>query len=158
MKVAIVVYSQTGNTKSVAEKIKSCLITEGHVADYLPISAEKKEKDNPMEKPVFVGLPDLGNYDAFVFGTSVEAFNLCRTMQAYLKQLGQNDKKAVCLTTQGFMKSWLGGNAAQKKMAQLLSEKGYKVAGGANVNWKKEEGRDGRIEEAVSKICELLKE
>ena len=157
MKVALVVYSRSGNTKSVAEKIKERLTSEGHTADYLPVSHEpKKEKDNPMEKIVFIDLPDLSGYDVCVFGSSVEAFNLCRVMQQFLCELEQNAKKAVCLTTQQFMKSWLGGNAAQKKMQKLLCAKGYNVVGGAHVNWKLEEGRNERIEQAVGKVCELI--
>ena len=61
----------------------------------------------------------------FVFGAYTEAFNLSRVMQQFLKKLEPSDKKAVCLTTQGLMKRWLGGNAAQKKMKKLLEEKGY---------------------------------
>jgi len=158
MKVALIVYSQTGHTKSVAEKIRSALITEGHVADYIPVTHQPKENnDNPMEKVVFSDMPDLSDYDFFVFGSYVEAFNLCRVFQQYLKQLDSANKKAACLTTQQFMKSWLGGNAAQKKMKKLLSEKGYDVVGGGHVNWKDEEGRDERIEKAAEKIVSLIK-
>ena len=158
MKVALIIYSLTGHTKSVADKIKSLLVSEGHSADYLQINHEpKQENGNPNEKVVFKDLPDLDAYDTFVFGSYVEAFNLCRVMQQYLQQLNNKSAKAVCLTTQQFMKSFLGGNQAQKKMKKLLTAKEFSVVGGANVGWKFEEGREQRIYEAAQKICNLLK-
>ncbi len=158
MKVALVVYSQTGNTRSVAEKIRNRLISDGHVADYIAVEHEsKKDKDNPMEKVTFKSIPDLSDYDMFVFGAYTEAFNLSRVMQQFLSLVEPSDKSAVCLTTQSFMKSWLGGNAAQKKMKKLLTDKGYSIIGSAHVNWKLEEGRDERIEKAVDTVCALIK-
>ena len=158
MKLALVVYSQTGNTRSVAEKIRSRLIGEGYVADYIAVSHEpKKDGNNPMEKVSFSSMPDLSEYDMVVFGAYTEAFNLSRVMQQFLSQIEESGKDAVCLTTQQFMKSWLGGNAAQKKMKKLLEQKGYNVIGGAHVNWKLEEGRDERINTAVDTVCALVK-
>ena len=157
MKLALIVYSQTGNTRSVAEKIRSRLISDGHVADYIPVEhTPKQDSNNAFEKVVFKGLPDISDYDYFVFGAYTEAFNLSRVMQQFLKQLEPSEKKAVCLTTQGLMKRWLGGNAAQKKMRKLLEEKGYNVIGSAHVNWNAEEGRDDRINTAVNAVCELV--
>ncbi len=158
MKLALIVYSQTGNTRSVAEKIRSRLIGDGHVADYIPVEhTPKQDNNNALEKVVFKSLPDISDYDLFVFGAYTEAFNLSRVMQQFLKQLEPSEKKAVCLTTQGLMKRWLGGNAAQKKMKKLLEEKGYTVIGGAHVNWNTEEGRDDRIKAAVDAVCEFVK-
>lgn len=158
MNVALIVYSLTGHTKSVAEKIKSLLVSDGHSADYIQVNHEpKQDKGNPMEKVVFKDLPDLDAYDTFVFGSYVEAFNLCRVMQQYLQQLKDKSAKAACLTTQQFMKPFFGGNKAQKKMKKLLTEKGFSVVGGANIGWKLEEGRENRIDEAAQKICNLLK-
>lgn len=158
MKVALIVYSLTGHTRSVAEKIRGLLITEGHVADCLQVNHEpKQDKGNPMEKVVLKDLPNLEDYDAFVFGSYVEAFNLCRVMQQYLQQIENKNAKAACLTTQQFMKPFFGGNKAQKKMKKLLTEKGFDVVGGANIGWKLDEGREQRVDEAAEKICNLLK-
>ena len=158
MKLALVVYSQTGHTRSVAERIRSRLISDGHVADCLAVNCEpKKDSNNPAEKVVFTSLPDLSDYDMVVFGAYTEAFSLSRVMQQFLSQIEESGKDAVCLTTQQFMKSWLGGNAAQKKMRKLLEEKGYNVIGSAHVNWKLEDGRDERINTAVDTVCALVK-
>ena len=157
MKIAMLVYSKTGNTKSVADELLKKLMTAGHTVDYFPLEHEPKEKEgNALEKVVFKEIPDLSDYDRYLFGGSVEAFNLVRVLQQYLKEMPSLTGKAVCLTTQQFMKSFLGGNRSQRTMKRLLEAKGLTVVGGANVNWKEEDHRAERIEAAVVSLYELL--
>ena len=89
MKVALVVYSQTGNTRSVAEQIRSRLIGDGHVADYIPIEHEpKKDASNPMEKVVFKSLPDLGGLRPFCVRGIYGSFQSFKSNAAVLKPAG----------------------------------------------------------------------
>jgi flavodoxin len=157
MKIGFVVYSATGNTRSVAQQLKVKLEKKGHTAEYLEVKplCDPKESTGPIE---FSKMHDLSEYDFLVFGSFIEAFNLNRCMAAYLKNMGDiTGKKAIMLTTQQFPKKWLGGNQALKKMKKLLEEKGAEVLGGEDVNWtSKEEGRQERIDFAVTSLCGLV--
>ncbi len=157
MKIAIVIYSQTGNTLSVAQKAMSALIEKGHSVDMLKITPKSKIKnDAPISPDLFEPLPDISGYDAYVFASYVEAFSLNRVMKFYLSTLDKVNGSAATLTTQQFMKPWLGGNRTQKQFKTALSSKGAKVIGCAHVHWKVEQGRDARIQNAVDEICSLF--
>jgi flavodoxin len=157
MKIAMIVHSNTGNTQSVAKLIEAELKSSGHAVDYHKIEHEpKKDSKNAMEKPVFINKPVLDGYDFYIFASHTEAFSLAKVMEYYLKELGQLSGKAVTLSTQHFMHSFLGGNAAQKKMKKLLERKGLNVIGSAHVNWKEASKRDNRIKIAVDDIIKLV--
>lgn len=157
MKIGIVVYSQTGNTESVAKKVEEGLKAKGHEVDYLKVELHQKvEGSDPVTDANFKSMPEIGGYDAYVFGSFVEAFSLNRAMKYYLGQLGGVNAPAACLTTQGLMAPWMGANRAQKQMKQILIGKGAKILGGANVVWFKENVREERIQKAVDVICELF--
>ncbi len=156
MKIALVIYSATGNTRKVANQLKSELETKGNTVEYLeiePLSNPKEAVNINFDK-----LFDLSCYDMLIFGSFVEAFTLNRCMSAYLKMMPTIEgKKAVMLTTQQLPKKWMGGNQALKKMKTLLQEKGAQVLGGEDINWKRDDdGRQERIDYAIRKITDMI--
>ncbi len=156
MKTAFVIYSKTGNTKKVALQLKKTIEKENAQVDWfdiVPIGDEREPSKIRFEK-----IHDLSGYDAVVFGSFVEAFNLNSRMIAYLKQIDKCEgKKAIMLTTQQLPKKWMGGNQALKKMKTLLEAKGYCVVAGEDVNWKsKDEGRQDRIDLSVEKLTKHI--
>ena len=155
MKVGIVVYSQTGNTLSVATKLKEKLAAAGHsvALEQVKLVAERK----PGSREFQLGpLPDVTPYDVLVFGAAVEAFSLSPVMTKCLGQIGSLEKKnVICLITQAFPFAWLGGSRAARQMRTLCEAKGAAVRGSAVVNWMGA-GLDRRIANGVDKLSKLL--
>jgi len=123
MKIGIIVYSQTGNTLSVAEKLK----------EKLAIVGGRKSGDRTFQLET---RPDVAQYDALVFGAAVEAFSLSPVLATYLRGISSLDSKRVaCLVTQFFPYPWMGGIRAIRQMRELCESKGATVCGTAVVNW-----------------------
>ena len=135
MNIGIIVYSQTGNTYSVAEKLKEKFSTSGH-----SVAIEKVVPSGDahpgMKNVRFDSLPVVEKYDALVFGAPVQAFSLSVVMSAYLKQLSSlSGKKTVCFVTKALPFYWTGGNNAINKMKSICELKGAKVIGTGVVHW-----------------------
>ena len=108
MKVGIIVYSKTGNTLAVAERISSQLEADGIAASIERFSAETLPQSN---KPVrLTAVPNPNKFDAVIFGAPVQAFSLDPAMALYFEQINSiNPKNVFCFVTQHFKKPWLGG-------------------------------------------------
>jgi len=155
MNIGIIVYSQTGNTLFVAEKLKERLSAAGHTAslEKVTVAGGRKQGDKSFQLET---LPDAGPYDALVFGSAVEAFSLSPVLTAYLKQIGSlQGKKVACLVTQFFPYPWMGGNRAIRQMRKLCQSKGATVCGSGVVNWAKFR-RDKTTAKAVNRLSKAF--
>jgi flavodoxin len=154
MNIGMIVYSQTGNTHSVALKLQEKLAAAGHA-----VTLERVEVIGEVQpgKPVqFKTLPDAAEYDALVFGSPVQAFSLCQAMVDYLKQVASlQGKKVAFLVTEAFPYPWLGGNRAVRQMKRLCEAKGAAVCGSGIVNWMKKR-REQQIVEVVDRLSGLF--
>jgi hypothetical protein len=155
MNVGIIVYSCTGNTRSVALKLKEALLAAGHqtTLDEVRLAEERKQGSRSF---ALGPLPKIDGFDVLVFGAPVEAFSLSPVMSGFLGKVPSLDRRRVaCLVTQGFPYSWLGGNRALRQMRKLCEAKGATVVGGEVVNWMGS-GLDGRIARAVENLSVLV--
>ncbi|MBE0600484.1 MAG: flavodoxin family protein, partial [Firmicutes bacterium] len=85
MKIGMIVYSETGNTLAVAQRVAETLTAAGHTTEIRQVAIEKGEKaDSPVK---LKDVPSADGFDLLIFGTPVQAFSLCRGMTLYLKQL-----------------------------------------------------------------------
>jgi len=137
MNIGLVVYSWSGNTLSVAEKLKAALIKAGHTAtlEQVTLVGERKQGDRSFE---IDHAPDPSTYDAVIFGSAVEAFSLSPVLSAYLKRLSSLEgKKVGCLVSQQFPYAWMGGNRAIRQMKTLCKAKGGSIIGSGVVHWAK---------------------
>lgn len=154
MNIGIIVYSQTGNTYSVAKKLEEKLAAAGHT-----VTLERIEVVGdvaPGQSVQFKTLPDATKYDALVFGSPVQAFSLCQAMVGYLKQVAPlQGKQVALLVTQAFPYPWLGGNRAVRQMTRLCNAKGATVCGSGIVNWMKKR-REQQIVEVVDQLSSLF--
>lgn len=135
MNIGIIVYSQTGNTLSVAKKLEEKLSLAGHTAtlEQVKLVSERNRGDRDFQLET---LPDARPYDALVFGSAVEGFSLSPILTTYLKQIESlQGKKVACLVTQLFPYPWMGGNRAIRQMERLCTSKGATVCGSGIVNW-----------------------
>ncbi|RDU22526.1 flavodoxin family protein [Anaerosacchariphilus polymeriproducens] len=155
MKVGIIVYSKTGNTLSVAERLKEKLIKKG-----CSVNLEQIEtvNENPSESKNFElkNIPNIKDYDILFFGAPVWAFSLSGVMNAYLSQIPSlMGKKAGVFVTQHFPYSWMGGNHSVKKMKTTCQQKGAVIVDTGVINWSHKKREDQIIEliNNFSNVC-----
>jgi len=155
MNVGIIIYSQTGNTLSVAERLRDKLVSAGHQAHIAPIELQGESAAGPPAVEL-ASVPDPGAYDVVVLASYVEAFSLCRAMQQALSEMGSlQGKRVMGLVTQAFPYRWMGGNRALKQMAKAARAKGGEIEASAVVNWMNKK-REQQIVEAVESLSGAL--
>jgi flavodoxin len=151
MNIGVIVYSWSGNTLSVAEKLKDTLAAGGHAVTLEQISLAEERKQGAREFSI-AGAPDPGAYDAVIFGAAVEAFSLSPVLSEYLKGLSTLEgKKVGCLVSQQFPYPWMGGSRAIRQMRKLCEAKGGSVEKTAVVNWAKSK-REGTTAAAIEAL------
>ena len=155
MNIGLVVYSWSGHTLSVAERLKGEFDDNGHTATVVPVKLVGERKQGAREFG-FDTLPDIGRFDGLVFGAAVEAFSLSPVLKTYLKKVESLEgKKVACLVTQQLPYAWLGGNRAIRQMKTLCEAKGATILGSAVVNWAKSR-RDATTAAAVARLSGLF--
>ena len=155
MKISIILYSKTGNTYSVAQKLQEKLIAKGHSVDLERLKAVGELR--PGGKNIqFESIPDIEQYEAMVFGSPVQAFSLSAAMSKYLSQITSlKDKKVALLVTQQFPYPWMGGNHTIGQMEKICESKGATVFGSGIVNWSIS-NREQKIVEVVDRLSGLF--
>lgn len=154
MNIGIIVFSRTGNTLAVAEKIRVACAAKGHNAAIEQILVENKDdRSGKPQKITFA--PDPARYDRVYLGAAVEAFSLSAVMKAYLDGLSAFDGKAAgVFVTQHFSKPWLGGNRAIRQLRALCRSKGLNVQADGIVNWSNK-ARDAQITAVADRFAAL---
>ncbi len=151
MKVGIIVYSNTGNTLSVAERLEKSLSSKGHSVEIKRIETESAET-NPRSPVRLRTAPDVTPYGTVIFASPVQAFSLAAPMKLYLSQIGDlSGKKMHCFVTQAFKKAWLGGNHAISQISSACKAKGGSMISTGIVNWSSDQ-REQQIEEIVASL------
>ncbi len=154
MKIGIIVHSHTGNTLSVAERIRSELVEKGYDVELKRVSAENE--DPKAKGPLQLqSAPDAKEFEVLLFGAPVWAFSLSTVMKAYLTQLPSlKGKKVGCFVTHMLPFEWMGGNSAMKQFKELCRKKGAEVFAEAIVNWssKSRENDIAKATETLGKI------
>lgn len=155
MHIGIIVYSKTGNTYSVASKLKEKLVKLGNEVELerLKVIGEDKpgKKDVTLEK-----IPETGKYDTIIFASPVHAFSLSAFMAACLKHVNSLKGKNVgCLMTQYFPFPFLGGNRAMRQIINICENKGASIFSTGIVNWSRPD-RDKQISKIVESIAKQI--
>lgn len=136
MNIGIIVWSATGNTRSVAESFAEALRGNRHTVTLELISIDAPDPAKRPESWNLTKTPETEPYDAIVFGAPVEAFSLSGVMSRYLSDIDDLSKKPVfCYVTQFFPKPWMGGTNAVRQLARLVETHGGKPCGTAVINW-----------------------
>ena len=154
MKVGIIVHSHTGNTLSVAEKLKDAIVAKGHSVQIEQVSAFN-DNPAPNEAVKLKDIPDTSSYDVLLFGAPVRAFSLSAVMKAYLAQLASLDgKKVGCFITEQLPFAWMGGRQAMGQMKSACKAKGAAPIQSGIVNWssKKREEKISNVLTSLSSI------
>jgi len=148
MKIGIILYSYSGNTLLVGERLKEALLNKGHEVYLERIKA--LDEDPQSGKPIqLTEIPDTSQYDEIILGAPVRAFSLNPIMKAYLGMLHDlKGKEVICFVTQYFPKAWMGGNNAIKQIKRMVQDKNGNITDSGVINWsnkKKEEQIDKMV-------------
>jgi flavodoxin len=155
MKIGIIVYSQTGNTYSVAQKLKERLSAAKHSVGLERLKLVGEFKPG-LKEYRFEALPDTAKYDALVLGSPVLGFSLSPVMKSYLAQRAAfKNTKVAFLVTEFFPFPWMGGNQAVGTMRRICESKGASVCGSGIVNWSSKR-RNQQITEVVDRLSGLF--
>jgi NAD(P)H dehydrogenase (quinone) len=151
MNIGIIVHSQTGNTMTVSEKLRSALREKGHKVTIEKLAVIGNYEQS-YESIHFESFPNLEKYDAIIFASLVQAFALSPFMKKYLTQIDSLKGKSVsCFVTEYFPYRWMGGNNAVNKMVEICTSKHATILTTAIINWSNKK-RDHQIEELVSQF------
>lgn len=153
MKIGIIVHSYTGNTFSVAEKIREELLRAGHSADIERIKMIGGE--NPTNKEFEIeNPPEARNYEALIFGAPVRGFSISPVIAVYLRRLNSlKGKKVAIFVTKKLSSDWTGGKKAIALMRDICESKGAIVAGTGAVTWK---NKDCETDALAESFCGLF--
>jgi flavodoxin len=151
MSIGIIVYSQTGNTYSVATTLYNHLLQGGYKVELKRIETSRDMKKSPSIFE-FTTKPNVEKYDTIVFASYVEAFSLCPVMKKYLEDIKSlKNKKVAYFVTEMFPYSWMGGNHAVSKMKEICNSKDAISLSSSVVNWKNK-----HREELIKKVIENI--
>ena len=114
MKIAIIVYSETGHTLSVALQLKERL-------DALDVNILELTTDSTRSRHL-TNCPPLEGYDRILFGFPVQGFSLPIPVKDYLMKVNFPVGKEVgVFTTQYFNHDWLGGNSSHRQFWKMIT-------------------------------------
>jgi flavodoxin I len=132
--IGIIVYSKSGHTLAVATRLKERLSAVGH-----NVALERIVTAGPAgpgtASVMLKTRPDVGRYDAVIFGCPVNGGLPAQPMRSYLEQLvSLRGKKVACLVTGFFQAAW-GRNQTMAAVREICESKGADVCGSASVGW-----------------------
>jgi flavodoxin len=151
MKIGIILFSETGNTYSVAKKLKEHLKHKDVTIEKIEI----KRLSNDRSHFNFLHEPCVKDYDLIIFGAFTEGFMLTPVMKEYLSNQELTNKKVMAFITHFFPYAWMGGNHSLKQMVNLLEEKGSKILSTGIINWKSSK-RSKDIDDLVNNFTQLI--
>ena len=156
MKTGIIVFSQTGNTLAVAQRIRETIAAPDNEVSILKVAA-LNEQEADISKIQISENPETSGFDVLIFGSPVHGFSLAPVMMAYLNQNSAlSGKKVACYVTQGLPKAWMGCKRALRQMVDICGKKGASIYSTGIVNWPKPLVREELIQKLARQFREKL--
>jgi menaquinone-dependent protoporphyrinogen IX oxidase len=156
MRIGIIVYSQTGNTRSVVDRLADRLDGMGHSTEIRPITVSGSVQNGMFD---LVERPAPDGCDAYVFAAQVQGFALSRVMKRYMTELVvQLPAPVAIVVTEQLPKPWMGGNRAVKAVKAMqgrLEQLDADIRGSTIVRWARPD-REEQIVAGVEKIASLF--
>lgn len=151
MKIGIILFSETGNTYSVAKKIKEHLKGKDVTIEKIEIQRLSSDRNHFN----FTYEPCVENYDLIIFGAFTEGFMLTPVMKEYLEKQDLTNKRVMAFITHFFPYAWMGGTNSLKQMKTLLESKESKILSTGIINWKHPK-RNKDIDDLVNNFTQLI--
>ncbi len=152
MNICILVNSLTGNTLSIAEKLKIKLEKNNNLVSLEkiePIGGENVNETN-ISNINFEKIIDFNNYDLIIIGSPVRGFSISNTLKSYLDKVNSlKNKKVSLFVTHFFPFSFLGGNQTIKQNIKICEEKDAIISNTGIIDWKNKK-REEQIENLVN--------
>lgn len=155
MKIGLIIYSHTGNTRTVAQKVAENLTEAGHEVkiEEIAISGQTPAQ---ADKFKLTEIPAVEDYEVIILGAPVQAFALNPVMKAYLEQLPSlRNKKVILFVTKQLPMLWVGGTGAINAMKKACEAKEAEVMGSQIVVWAGKK-RQQSIKKCVDNIGSLF--
>jgi NAD(P)H dehydrogenase (quinone) len=152
MKIAVVIYSYTGNSFSIGKKIVRNLQNKSIDAHLIRVNVYE---DQPSKTDILLGETEsIESFDKIIFGSPVRAFSLAPAMVKYLQQIESlKGKRVSCFVTKQLPFSWTGGTSALRKMVSLCKEKGADIEKTGIINWASK-NREQLIDDLIKDFSE----
>lgn len=138
MKTVIIVHSMTGNTLSVAEKLKDTLEKRGvnvQLEEVVPSGGENIDELNPSNI-IFTNRIDLTEFDNIVMAGPVRGFSMSPVLKAYFDQSSLKNRKVYIFVTHFLPFSFMGGKSAISQMRRFVEDRGGIVLDSGIIDWK----------------------
>lgn len=138
MKTAIIVHSLTGNTLSVAERLKDTLEKRGVNVYLEKVEPAGGENKNEMDttKIAFRNRLDLTEFDNIVIAGPVRGFSMSPVLKAYFDQSSLKNRKVYMFVTHFFPFAFMGGTSAINQMKNFVEQRGGIVLDSSIIDWK----------------------
>jgi len=153
MIIGILVYSYTGNTLMVAEKIKKQILKNGDSAQIHKVTCINGDP-NGRQTLVLKDVPDLSGYNKLIIGAPINGFSLCKAMKIYFQMNKIKASQVNCFVTQYFKSAHFGGNRGIKQISEHIVKQGVKVNNTAIIHWSSKD-RDKQIENAAQLLSQF---
>ncbi len=148
MKLGIIVYSETGHTSSVINRLVQRLNPAINHQIFTIRSNEKRDE--------VYDVPNIVGCDTFIIATPVQAFMPATPMVLAIKALGDlTTMNGHLIITHYFKRAWLGGNHTIKVLTKLLREKGANIKTSHIISWSHKH-REQQIETMIAKMSDEL--
>jgi len=137
MKAAVVFYSETGNTKLLAEEIKKALEKRGVETLFSQVESNVPARDHmqTLEALEIKNLPSVADCDIVFAGGPVMGFRANgATMKCISEMKSLKGKKFVPFVTQYFPFSFMGGSNSVRMMSNEAKRMGAEVMPGIIIN------------------------
>lgn len=160
MKIIIIYFSLTGNTKRLAVKIYEILKERSIEVDLFELTSGKKRSflincfDALIGKKIHIEkIPPLENYDIVFIGSPVWAGKITPVVRSFLKEVNLSNKKIFLFTTYG---SGFGKSNAIKDFEDNVKEKGGSVIGKIEIRGKRVKESENKIKEELERCLKGL--
>ena len=157
MKIGIIFYSQTGNTRMVAERVKNALIAEGHevVIDAIEVQKTINEERAVSATATLTHIPNTDAYEGIIFAAPVQGFSLARIVPSYFEHVGSLENKKIAHYVLHHLPMFFGGKSAIRKLDRLIRSKGGVSLAHFDVR-SADENKEVVIEAGVQQLCALF--
>ena len=160
MKIAVIFYSFSGNTRKAAQFIQNNLKEDEvdlidlqlkeDVHSFLKQCHHAFIKKIPEIKDTIL---DLSGYDCIIFASTVRAFTIAPGLRAYFSKLyNLENKKTGCFVTYG---SGTGSEKALKELEEMIRKKGGKIIFSKRFSGAKTKNKD-YLAEQFKPLLEML--
>lgn len=115
MKIALIIYSETGHSEAVGQRLLH-LLQAHHEVEYIKLHVDS------LQTRHLVNRPSLKLFDRVYFGFPVQGFRLPIPIKEYLTALDISPNTEVgVFTTEYFNYDWLGANSAHRQFWAMLA-------------------------------------